>query len=149
MQSDLEVLPEDLELNEKVGSGAYGQVWKGVWKGRGGGVDVAIKIVELRGRTEQHQAKAFVEVGIPITFTLQNAPPISAFISPFFFFFFFVFFFLFSFFFFLFFLFSSSFDILIHPHEAQTSIHHDNLRNVHCAERAMDCDEIHRWGKPV
>ena len=106
----------------------------------------AIKIAELRGRTEQHQAKAFGEVGIPITFTLQNVSPISAFISPFFSFFFF---FLSLFFLFSPLLFSYSFNILIYPHEAQTSIHHDNLRNVHCAERAVDSDEIRRWGKPV
>ena len=70
VQSDFEVLPEDLELIEKVGSGAYGQVWRGVWKGRGGGVDVAVKIVEALGRTEQQQAKAFGEVGIPTPFSL-------------------------------------------------------------------------------
>ena len=81
VQSDFEVLPEDLELIEKVGSGAYGQVWRGVWKGKGGGVDVAVKIVEALGRTEQQQAKAFGEVGI-LTHSHSECTPIYAFLSP-------------------------------------------------------------------
>ena len=91
VQSDFEVLPEDLELIEKVGSGAYGQVWRGVWKGRGGGVDVAVKIVEALGRTEQQQAKAFGEVGILTPFSLWMHSYLCISFSPCFLFFVFCF----------------------------------------------------------
>ena len=66
LSCDLKVLPEDLDFTEEVGAGAYGEVWKGRWNGKkGGGADVAIKKVVLRGATEEHQRKALAEVGIP------------------------------------------------------------------------------------
>ena len=62
--SDLAVLPGDLQFIEKVGSGGYGEVWKGKWRGKGGGVIVAIKKVYVNKMNPRQQREILVEVGI-------------------------------------------------------------------------------------
>lgn len=62
IKKELEISPDDLELVEQVGQGAYGHVWKGKWKGRGGGAIVAIKKIEVL--VHQDISKLLVEVCI-------------------------------------------------------------------------------------
>jgi hypothetical protein len=44
-QSQLRISPNDIEIGESLGAGGFGVVSKGVWKGRGGHLPVAIKQV--------------------------------------------------------------------------------------------------------
>jgi hypothetical protein len=46
-QSQLSIPPNDLEIGECLGTGGFGVVFKGVWKGRGGHLPVAIKQVVI------------------------------------------------------------------------------------------------------
>ena len=62
--SDLAVPPGDLQFIEKVGAGSYGEVWKGKWRGKGGGVIVAIKKVVVNKMNPRQQREILVEVGI-------------------------------------------------------------------------------------
>ena len=62
--SDLAVPPGDLQFTEKVGSGGYGEVWKGKWRGKGGGIIVAIKKVAVNKMNPRQQREILVEVGI-------------------------------------------------------------------------------------
>jgi hypothetical protein len=47
-----------------VGEGAFGKVWKAIWRGRGGGETVAVKKIPTTGATEDMKKKVFKEVGI-------------------------------------------------------------------------------------
>ena len=61
---DLAVPPGDLQFIEKVGSGGYGEVWKGKWRGKGGGIIVAIKKVAVNKMNPRQQREILLEVGI-------------------------------------------------------------------------------------
>ena len=61
---DLSVPPGDVQFIEKVGQGGYGEVWKGKWKGKGGGITVAIKKVPVIKVTPNQQRAILMEVGI-------------------------------------------------------------------------------------
>ena len=74
---DLEVSPEELESIEPIGSGSFGEVWKGRWIGKGGGVAVAIKKVQVTGSTEENQRKVLVEVDILFIHTHPFLSPLS------------------------------------------------------------------------
>lgn len=58
----------DLEFHTQVGKGAYGEVWQGKWKGRGGGEIVAIKKINIWGVSERLREEIFSEVGIIIKY---------------------------------------------------------------------------------
>ena len=62
--SDLAVPPSDLQFIQQVGSGGYGEVWKGKWRGKGGGIIVAIKKVAVNKLNPRQQREILVEVGI-------------------------------------------------------------------------------------
>ena len=62
--SDLTVPPGDLQFIQLVGAGGYGEVWKGKWRGKGGGITVAIKKVPVNKLNPRQQREILVEVGI-------------------------------------------------------------------------------------
>ena len=62
--SNLAVPPGDLQFIQQVGSGGYGEVWKGKWRGKGGGIIVAIKKVAVNKMNPRQQREILVEVGI-------------------------------------------------------------------------------------
>ena len=64
---DLAVPPKDLQFIQQVGSGGYGAVWKGKWRGKGGGVIVAIKKVPVIKLNPRQQREILIEVGIQYT----------------------------------------------------------------------------------
>ncbi len=63
MHPDLEVSHDELQLIMCVGEGAHGKVWQGKWKGRGGGIPVAVKKIALGGLSTS-QKTLTNEVGI-------------------------------------------------------------------------------------
>ena len=135
--NDLEVIPEDLEPIKCVGSGSFGEVWKGQWNGKGGGVVVAIKKARMLGATVELQRTALAEVGIHIQHTSTCEPLLWLFVSSWFYFFFL----LSSFFFFLFpifllylyilFLFFIFFDISVS--DILTKLRHPNITTIYGA----------------
>lgn len=61
----------DLVFHQLVGKGAYGEVWKGKWNGRGGGETVAIKKINIWGVSERLREEIFSEVGIIINIIIN------------------------------------------------------------------------------
>lgn len=42
------IIPEaDIQKQESIGKGGFGEVWRGKWNGQGGGAEVAIKVMEV------------------------------------------------------------------------------------------------------
>ena len=68
---DLGVPPGELEFIHEVGSGAYAEVWTGKWKGKGGGITVAIKKVPVSWDNKEAQREVLFEVGIQSLFPSQ------------------------------------------------------------------------------
>jgi serine/threonine protein kinase len=62
--NELYVSPTDIECAESVGAGAYGEVWKGTWNGKGGGITAAIKKIKVAGVTDKIQREIYSEVNI-------------------------------------------------------------------------------------
>ena len=62
--SDLVLPPGDLQFVQQVGAGGYAEVWKGKWRGKGGGIIVAIKKVPVNKLNPRQQREILVEVGI-------------------------------------------------------------------------------------
>lgn len=58
------VAEKDLAFITTVGEGAYGEVWKGKWNGKGGGITVAIKKVKVISIPPIQRTKIIDEVGI-------------------------------------------------------------------------------------
>ena len=73
--SDLAVPPGDLQFIQQVGSGGYGEVWKGKWRGKGGGIIVAIKKVPVHKLNPRQQREILVEVGIHFIFVMLLLSP--------------------------------------------------------------------------
>lgn len=69
---EFSIPPADLQLDAVVGEGGCGQVWKGRWNGKGGGITVAIKKVSLRGKTDKEREKIAGEVGIQLLNVINN-----------------------------------------------------------------------------
>jgi serine/threonine protein kinase len=51
-------------MKEVVGKGAFGEVRRAIWRGRGGGTTVAVKKISTQGADSKMKAKIFKEVGI-------------------------------------------------------------------------------------
>lgn len=61
-------IPEaELDYKEIVGKGSFGEVWRTLWLGRGGGVTVAVKKIATAGLSDAMKKKVFKEVDIPNT----------------------------------------------------------------------------------
>ena len=65
----LVVPPGDVQFIEKVEAGGYGEVWKGKWKGKGGGVIVTIRKVPVIRVPARQQRAILMEVGIYFSFS--------------------------------------------------------------------------------
>ena len=72
INNNLAILPGDLEFLQHVGSGAFGEVWKGRWRGRGGGITVAIKKVPVIKTNPRQQREVLMEVGIQYSHVLVS-----------------------------------------------------------------------------
>ena len=69
---DMAIPPGDLQFIQQVGSGGYGEVWKGKWRGKGGGVTVAIKKVPVNKLNTRQQREILVEVDILYLFSFSS-----------------------------------------------------------------------------
>ena len=61
---DMPISPDDLQLIQQVGAGGQGEVWKAKWRGRGGGITVAVKKVPVNKTNARQQREVLIEVGI-------------------------------------------------------------------------------------
>ena len=78
---DMAISPDDLQLIQRVGAGGQGEVWKAKWRGRGGGITVAVKKVPVNKTNASQQREVLVEVGIHLNL-LSLCPLIFICCSP-------------------------------------------------------------------
>ena len=83
---DMAVPPADIQFIELVGTGGYGEVWRGRWMGKGGGIIVAIKKITVNKVNLRVQKEVLMEVGILysffFTFSLSLPSPLSSPLTP-------------------------------------------------------------------